>query len=271
MRAEARVAGGERRSRSGLMLPREHGAYGQLLFPLVTALSIGRPGTAAFALAAAGVAIFLTHEPLLVVTGGRGARAAREETSRAWRWLMLFGALGVACGLAGILTASWSARLALLVPSVLAVGLLKLIVNGREHTAGGEFLTAVTLSSLSMPIALAASAAPIAAWTCAAVFATGFVVATGCVRAMILGLRQERPRLRRPVAALAAVLAVVVLHVLARAGVLAGAARWAAAPMCLVGFALAAIAPPPRYVRYAGWSLVVATGSSAAMLISGLR
>ncbi|MFW5947417.1 MAG: YwiC-like family protein, partial [Gemmatimonadota bacterium] len=58
---------------SGLM-PREHGAYAQLGFPLVTGLvySGGQPGAVAFAVAA--VAFFLLHEPLAVRSGARGAR-----------------------------------------------------------------------------------------------------------------------------------------------------------------------------------------------------
>src|SRR5262245_28487506 len=69
------------------MLPREHGAYGQLLFPLVTALAVGWPTVAAYGLAVAGIALFVAHEPLLVVMGQRGVRAEREQTRRAWRWL----------------------------------------------------------------------------------------------------------------------------------------------------------------------------------------
>ncbi|PWT82253.1 MAG: hypothetical protein C5B57_08975 [Blastocatellia bacterium] len=51
-----------------IMLPREHGVYGQMLFPLATALLVGRPTVPAFALVAAGVFAFLAHESLLVVS-----------------------------------------------------------------------------------------------------------------------------------------------------------------------------------------------------------
>ena len=40
-----------------MLIPREHGAYGQLLFPVVSALLIGRPSAAAYLFAAAGAAV----------------------------------------------------------------------------------------------------------------------------------------------------------------------------------------------------------------------
>src|SRR4051812_49522750 len=75
------------------MLPREHGAYGQLLFPLVTALAVGRPRVVAWLLAASAVGAFLAHEPLLVLLGQRGARAARAQRGQAAIW---FGGTAVA-------------------------------------------------------------------------------------------------------------------------------------------------------------------------------
>src|SRR5262245_4761900 len=85
------------------LVPHEHGAYGQLLFPMITALAIGRPGTAAFAWAAAAALVFLAHEPVMVLLGQRGPKASRDERPRTWRWLgvcsagvMVFGLLAFA-------------------------------------------------------------------------------------------------------------------------------------------------------------------------------
>src|SRR5204862_336839 len=69
------------------VFPKEHGAYGQLLFPLATVLVVGRRTPAALTLAAAAVLAFLAHEPLLVLLGHRGPRAARDDRSRALVWL----------------------------------------------------------------------------------------------------------------------------------------------------------------------------------------
>jgi hypothetical protein len=98
------------------MLPREHGAYGQLLFPLATALAIGRPGWPAVALALAAIAVFLAHEPLLVLVGQRGLRAARERGSEARRWLAAFAGAAVVCGAAALAGLPAEARVALLLP-----------------------------------------------------------------------------------------------------------------------------------------------------------
>jgi len=54
-----------------MMVPKEHGAYGQLLFPLATALLIARPTAAALAIAGVAVVVFLIHERLIVMIGGR--------------------------------------------------------------------------------------------------------------------------------------------------------------------------------------------------------
>jgi hypothetical protein len=57
------------------LLPREHGAYGQLALPLVTALAMGRPGGAALALTLAAIAAFLLHQPVLLLATRRESRA----------------------------------------------------------------------------------------------------------------------------------------------------------------------------------------------------
>ncbi len=55
------------------LLPREHGAYAQLGFPLVTALALGDLGVAPLLLVVGIIAVFLVHEPVMVLSGGRGA------------------------------------------------------------------------------------------------------------------------------------------------------------------------------------------------------
>src|SRR5215472_11819220 len=123
------------------MFPREHGAYGQLLFPIATALAIGRPGVGALALAAAAVCAFLAHEPLLVLLGQRGSRAAREDGAQARRWFGACAAAAVAFAIAAIAFLPPAARVALGAPA--AIGLLvgAVIFSRREHTLGGEVVT----------------------------------------------------------------------------------------------------------------------------------
>jgi len=252
------------------MFPREHGAYGQLLLPLVTALAIGRPGAAALALALAIGAAFLAHEPLLVLLGQRGGRAARDQRWPAWRWFTAFGAIAVALGGAAAAMVDPAVRTALLVPIGGAVALAALIAVRREHSAGGEMLAAVTLSTLAAPVAMAASSGVVPAVTCAVVFAAGFAVATVAVRDVIAQTRR-RSTITRIVVACAAAAIVVGLVVLRRLGIVAAIAPAASLPMCGGAAALAIAMPSPRHLRRVGWLLVSATVVTGAMLIVGLR
>ena len=51
------------------MLPREHGAYGQIAFPTLTAFLVSDVSVAGLLIAAAVVAGFLAHEPAAVLLG----------------------------------------------------------------------------------------------------------------------------------------------------------------------------------------------------------
>jgi hypothetical protein len=68
------------------MLPKEHGAYGQMAMPLVTSLVVAGASAPGLLLATAVVIAFLMHEPLVVLLGRRGGRAKREAGGRAGRW-----------------------------------------------------------------------------------------------------------------------------------------------------------------------------------------
>src|SRR5687767_1558450 len=63
--------------------PREHGAYVELAGPLLTVLLFLPPATAAIAYAVAACALFLTHEPLLILLGRRGERVRSAARSAA--------------------------------------------------------------------------------------------------------------------------------------------------------------------------------------------
>src|SRR5688572_12248058 len=54
-------------SRAATMLPREHGAYGQVAFPILTAFLVSDITVAGLLIAAAVVAGFLAHEPAAVL------------------------------------------------------------------------------------------------------------------------------------------------------------------------------------------------------------
>jgi hypothetical protein len=239
-------------------VPHEHGAYGQLLFPLVSALVVGEPAAAAYLLAVAGIAAFLGHEALLVLLGQRGSRAAREQRSAAWRSATIFGGLALVSGAAALaLLPAWLLG-ALLIPFVLALVVGVFVARGRERTTAGEVLVASALSSLSLPVALAGG-----------VFATVFALATVAVRALIG--RTARAGGPPPVVAGVFTMGVVaLLAVLAARGVLAAIAPYAALPVAAVALALTVRPPSPRHLRTIGWTLVGATAASAVLLVVAL-
>jgi hypothetical protein len=253
------------------MFPREHGAYGQLLFPLIAALAIGRPGWAAFFWAAAAVCAFLAHEPLLVLMGQRGSRAAREERQTARRWLVAYALAGAACAAPAWWLMAPAARTAVMVPAALALIFAGVLAAGREHTAAGEAFSAVVMASLAWPAALAAGALPIAARTCAAVFGASFAAGTLAVHAVIARTRRPPAVLPRALAVAAASMVPGLLWYLSRLGVLDAMAPIAALPMSIAAAFTAAIAPPARRLRYVGWALVMASVGTMATLIVVLR
>lgn len=254
-----------------MILPKEHGAYGQLLFPLGTALAIARPGLGAIAFAAAAIAAFVSHESLLVILGQRGVRATREQGAEARNTFATFGTLAIVLGGAALALMPPPARWAVLVPLALGGVLAVLIARRREHTTPGEIVSALAMSALALPVALASRATLAAALTCVVAYAAAFLVATLSVRAVILVTRKLAGAGTRLVAAAVAIALVALLGFLARAGWTMGVGTWAALPICAVGVGLVAAMPSPRYLREIGWTLVGATALTAVILIVGLR
>jgi hypothetical protein len=253
------------------MLPKEHGAYGQLIFPMVTALAIGRPSIAALSVAAAAVFIFLAHEPLLVLLGQRGPRAARERRGQALRWFIACTTAAIALGITALLAIEPSLRPTLAVPAALAAVVVLLIVARREHTTAGEIASAIALSSLAYPVSLASGASPLGARTCALVFASGFVAATICVRAVIANTRRPPAIDARGIGVLVAVFGIAALVSMAKNAVVTGIAPWAAAPLATGGGVLAIAPPSARQLRRVGWTLVATTAATSLVLVGALR
>ena len=252
------------------MFPKEHGAYGQLLFPILTALAVGRPTAAAMLLASAAVLTFLAHEPLLVLLGQRGPRAARADRSRAIGWFVATGGAAVVFGVASMLIAPSSVRAAVAVPGALTVVLAAVIVSGREHSAVGELVAAATFASLAYPVARAGGAASHASLTCALAFAAMFIASTVCVRAVIQHTRRPPAWPARVGGVAVAFGALCVLWSMAEAGRLSSIAAVGALPACLAAALVALFAPGSRRLRLIGWTLVTTTMLGAVALIAAL-
>ncbi len=257
-------------SRARNLLPHEHGAYGQLLFPIACGLALGRPGAAAWLLSAGAVAGFLAYEPLLVAAGNRGRRAQEESGSRARR--LAAGLLAAAALLAGagFALASPAARIASAVPPLLAAFVAFLAARRVERTPGGEIAVAVALASAGFPVAEAAGARPGAAAAAWLAWSLGFTATTLAVEVV---LRRARSPVRDPgpPAAGAIALLLAVAAALAWAGVVPGAVARAVAPLAATSLAVILLRASARQLKVVGWGAVAASLAALAVLVAGLR
>ncbi|MFO0583268.1 MAG: YwiC-like family protein [Anaeromyxobacter sp.] len=253
------------------LVPREHGAWGQLAMPLLGGLLLGRPAVAPAALAAAVVLAFLAHEPLLVVLGQRGKRLRDEEGERARRWLALEGAAAAACGALGLWLAPPLARAALGAAAVLGAIVAVLVSRKLEKTAPGELLVIAALSVAGGAVALAGAAAPEVALAATLAWILSFGAATFGVRAVLARLRSkgaEDPGTRQ--AALAAGCGALAFA-LAVAG-LPAALAWATLPGVVAGVVIAlARRATGKALKPVGWSIVAVSVLTLGVLVLGLR
>jgi hypothetical protein len=253
------------------LLPREHGAWGQLATPLATGLALGRPGAAALLLALGVVLAFLAHEPLLVVLGHRGARVRDAAGARAARLLALLGIAAAASGAVALALAPPAARLAAVLPAALAAPVVPLVAARLEKTTLGELLVAAALSACAAPVAIAAGAP--AAWGlgASAAWFLSFAAATLPVRATLLWARTKGERETRPLAAAGA--AAIGAGALAIAG--AGLLPWPAAagvvPTALAATIVALLRVRPQRFTAVGWSLVAASVVALGIMVAGFR
>jgi hypothetical protein len=254
-----------------ILVPREHGAYGQLILPMVTGMAIGRPSHAAYMLAAAAAAVFLGHEPMIVLIGGRGARAQRERRRDAWRTLILSASGALVLGAAAIALMPATSRWTVAPPIALALLVGILVARGRERTTSGEIVVAAAFASVAFPVAFASTTSPLAALTCAVAFATSFAAATVSVRAVIARTHGGGVGGARVAALATAILLLSIGAALAAFRIVLPAAPWAAAPMCAVAVGVAIAAPPPRYLRQIGWALAAASTLTGVILVSAIR
>jgi hypothetical protein len=218
------------------------------------------------------IAVFLAHEPALVLVGGRGGRAKRETSTHARRRLVWLVAVGLPAGLLGLCLASPPARLAALIPAALGALLAPLIFARREKTATGELLVAVTLSATMIPVAVAGDVSLAVSIAAAAVWAVAFSLGTITVRGIIARAKKKAeagwahvvaPALSATAIGLAVALAVVV-----------GSPRIAAVaviPTALVSLVFGLVGIHPRNLRRLGWSLVASNVAVFAALIVGLK
>lgn len=253
-------------SRRWLLLPQEHGTYGEMFFPLVTALVIGRPEVAAWALALAAAMGYLAQEGVLVLGGWRGVRARRELAGPALRTLTVLGAAAVLAGGLGLAWAAPAVRLALAAALVASAAVVGLALRRRLKTAAGELLVGAVLPAWSVPVAMAGGVAVEGALVCWALWTAAFAGATLAVRAVIARSRREEPRPSQAGAAVVATAAVLAAWLFPPAG---SARAWLVAgllPTVLVILVVAWGPVPAQALRRVGWTLMAAS----LLLLAGM-
>src|SRR6266542_1954987 len=120
------------------LLPKEHGAYGQLTLPLLTSFAVAGVSVPSLLIACAVVAAFVAHEPSAVLLGGRGPRAGREEGRRAAMLLAVAMVIVVGAGLAALSSMAVGIRGWLLLPLLPAALVGAAVAAKREKSALGE-------------------------------------------------------------------------------------------------------------------------------------
>lgn len=247
---------------SRLLLPREHGAYVQLLAPLTLAFLLTGGSLAAGLFAGAAIVAFVANEPLLVVLGHRGKRASQQNRSRAIRMLAVLIPTAVVMGSSALWLAGWPTRAvaaALLVPTA---ALVALGVKRQQRTVLGELFALVSLAGAAVPVATAAGMTVVDALTLQAAWVVGYGCSVLCVHRVID--RGRRQRSARDV-----VLSVVFFGISCGAAVLTCKtfAFSPAVPLALAAGVVAYLAPPPARLRTIGFAMV---GASSVAIIAPL-
>jgi hypothetical protein len=241
-----------------------------MAFPLVTSLAVTGLGSASILTATAVVALFLAHEPLVVLLGHRGRRIREQDAGRAWLWFITALIVATTTIILAIDATPPAFRWTFLVPVLPAAWLFRLAVHGREKTSPGETSVAIAFAAAALPICGGAGR-PAIGLAIAASFALLFVLATLAVRVIILRTRgggnpQATQRTRMATLVLAA--GGTLLAVMAASGnVIAWSTVAATLPGVVFATALAAFPPPAVRLRKVGWTLIAVSALTSVLLI----
>lgn len=256
---------------SKVLVPREHGAWAQLLVPLASALTIGGFGLPGLAVAGAALAAFMGHEPLLVLLGHRGPRAKAQHGELAAR--AVAGSSAVLLASLLVAARSLGPDLDLLAPPLLlGAPVLLLALRKRERTLGGELLAACALAAWSVPAAHLSGASRATSLWIGLAFAAAFALSTFAVRGVIANHKHpEEARGLRAAAALGGLAILAVSLALTMAGPVPTAFAVALVPMELFAMSLSAFPPHPRHLYRVGFSNLAASLVMAVLLVLGLH
>ncbi len=249
-------------------MPREHGAYAQLGFPLLTGLiySHGRPGGVGFAIAA--VALFLAHEPLAVLAGVRGKRLQEQLGGAARRRVLALGgaaALGLAAAIGLAPSRAW---LAAILPGGLALLLVPALGTRKLKSLPAETVVAAVFATSLLPVALTGPTTWLTAGVAAAVWFAAVLPAIFAVHAIKVAFKGKAEGrwtlvaapLSAGLAALAAVTAALILPTWARDFL-------AVIPPAAAVLVVSWIRPHPKHLKRVGWAVVMADAAALVILL----
>lgn len=253
------------------LLPKEHGAYGQMALPLATSLVVAGPSWSGLLTALAVMAGFAGHEPLLVLLGRRGVRLRRERWAEARRWLLASATTGMAAAIGGVWLAHPSIRPWFLLPLAPLAVIAEAIAENREKSVSGEVAVALAFSLTAVPVCLAGGTPVEVALAVGVTFAAVFVTGTMAVRMVILAPREPRAaRTIRNGVFVSTLGVTIALSGAASRNHLPWSALIAAAPGLAGAAWLAALPPSPARLTSVGWTLVMTSSAAALILIAGL-
>jgi hypothetical protein len=257
------------------MWPKEHGAYGQLAFPLVTAVAIAGVNAAALLIVIAAITGFLSHEPLLVLLGRRGARIHRLQHRQAVNWFIVTSIAAVTTGIAAVLSAPVGQWWVFALPLAPAILYGTALAGHNEKTTTGELAAAFAFSFIAVPLCVVAGSSLAAGLSVGLTFALLSAASTLGVRVVILRVRGGGDE--RAVSATRWLLAgvittiIVLMTMLAIRGVLGWVTIAAIVPGVLVSIVLAFRPPPATRLRSVGWTLLTTSAIATVLLVAALR
>jgi hypothetical protein len=246
-------------------MPREHGAYAQLAFPLLSGLILGRPTLPALGFALSAVVFFLAYEPLVVLLGIRGVRLQQGEGEVARRQLVVLTPLGFLLGLAALIGCPPDARLFAALPAGLLAMLLPLVPARRVKTLAGETVVAAALASMHLPIAAAGGVEGVKLWGPVLVWFAGFFLATLAVHAIKARHKQRAGWIGAAADASAVAAVLVTLALVLAVPQLRTLGAVLAVPTLAV-LVVTAARVHPRSLKRIGWTLVAADTATLALL-----
>lgn len=258
------------------MIPREHGAYAELAFPILAVLIGGVPASTTWLLAVAVVACFVANEPLLILTGHRGSRALRDQRSLAQLMLFAMALVAFVTGGTAIQLAPPLVGYLALIPLCLGCLLVWLAARGFERRLVGEFTAATALSSVALPLGVTAGLSLGTALAVALIWFVASILGTSVVRLTVAGAkaRTEAQAFRvRSKWALLLVAAMAMVGVAVLAGLAPRGPRWvlvATLPVSLVALAFSIAKPNVRNIRLVGWGLVFANLCTLLVVVAAL-